>query len=84
MKNFFFLFSLLILAAPSMAQDIPGGSRAQIQLRRQYPGGRDDSDLTVQTLPQLKKKSQLDEEAPLDSEGGDLEGMDLGSETPTE
>lgn len=83
MRIIFFIF-LVTWATVSLAQDLPGGSRAQIQARRQYPGGRDDSDLTVQVLPQLKKKSQIDQEMPLDSEGGDLEGMDLGSETPVE
>lgn len=84
MKQIALLILGVLLSLFSMAQDLPGGSRAQIQARRQYPGGRDDSDLTVQVLPQLKKKSQLDQEMPLDSEGGDLEGMDLGSETPAE
>ena len=77
------LLSLTFWESSLFCQDAPPPSyRSLSQMRRNYPGGRDDSDLTVQVLPQIQRKSQMDQELPLDSEGGDFEVMD--SSTPDE
>ncbi len=82
----YFASILVTISASLVWGQLPpsDGSRSLTQMRRNYPGGRDDSDLAVQVLPQLKKKSQLDQEMALDSEGGDFEVMDSAEETPSE
>ncbi|MDZ4676255.1 MAG: hypothetical protein SGI74_01995 [Oligoflexia bacterium] len=48
------IFLISIIGLPLFAQEQQQRSRSAV--RRAYPGGRDDSDLTVQTLRQVSKK----------------------------
>ena len=46
--------------------------------RRAYPGGRDDSDLTVQPLKKIERKDQEEDVEQYESGTTDFEGTDQG------
>ncbi len=71
MKPMWFLGSIMILvgAIPAKAQTVPV---TVIELRKNYPGAKDDSLLTVQNLKPITRK------------GEDIEAEDFSSVEPTD
>jgi hypothetical protein len=71
------LLMLLCGTAGAMAQANQGEVPSISSIKRTYPGGRDDSDLTVQTLKRITKKETVDQAG--DPEEGDYDQGDASS-----
>ena len=65
---------LLLVAMGVQAQE---GTPQQNAARRQYAGGRDDSDLTVQALRIVTRKTSEETVEHLEPEGGEYEATDF-------